>query len=94
MAGSYLHVVGDDGALFDNKMIAGMLDTSGDVYETVEEMYGMIWYLANALAVQVASQIAPNASAQHALAQGYVSAAGQQYQQGLAVSPTQRYKGR
>jgi hypothetical protein len=44
MAGSYLHVVGDDGALLSNERVNGMLENGGDVFEAVEEMYGMIWF--------------------------------------------------
>lgn len=46
MAGSYNHVVKDDGNLGSNAWIAGMVENGGDVFEAVEEMYGMIWYLA------------------------------------------------
>jgi hypothetical protein len=46
MAGSYLHVVEEDGRLSSNETVAGMLENGGDVYEAVEEMYGMIWWLA------------------------------------------------
>ena len=43
MAGSYGHVTDDDGAFIG----ADLLENGGDVFEAVEEMYGMIWYLAN-----------------------------------------------
>lgn len=46
MAGSYNHVVKEDGNLESNQVIADMLENGGDVFEAVEEMYGMIWYLA------------------------------------------------
>lgn len=46
MAGSYLHCVDDDGKLLSNEDLVGMLENGGDVYEAVEELYGMIWYLA------------------------------------------------
>lgn len=47
MAGSYSHCVGDDGKLLPPEELCSMLEcTSGDVYEAIEEMYGMIWYLA------------------------------------------------
>jgi hypothetical protein len=49
MAGSYGHVVNEDGNLKSNQYIADILENGGDVYETVEEMYGMIWYLAAVL---------------------------------------------
>jgi hypothetical protein len=47
MAGSYSHVVTNKGKLGNPQRVCGMLETnSGDVYEAVEEMYGMIWWLA------------------------------------------------
>jgi hypothetical protein len=46
MAGSYGHVVQKDGNLRSNLAVAEMLENGGDVFECVEEMYGMIWYLA------------------------------------------------
>lgn len=46
MAGSYNHVIQKDGNLRSNKEVVEMLETGGDVFETVEEMYGMIWHLA------------------------------------------------
>ena len=47
MAGSYLHCVDDDGRLREPEELG--LENGGDVYEAVEEMYGMIWYLAHQL---------------------------------------------
>lgn len=48
MAGSYNHVVDKStGNLKSNEDIVDTLETGGDVFEAVEEMYGMIWYLAN-----------------------------------------------
>lgn len=46
MAGSYAHIVQKDGNLASNKRVANTLENGGDVFEAVEEMYGMIWYLA------------------------------------------------
>lgn len=46
MAGSYNHCVNEEGKLLSNEDLNGMLENGGDVYEAVEEMYGMIWYLA------------------------------------------------
>lgn len=47
MAGSYRHVVDDAGRLLGPEYVAGTLENDGDVYEAVEQMYGMIWYLAD-----------------------------------------------
>lgn len=46
MAGSYNHVVTTKGKLLDPYSMSQMLENGGDVYEAVEEMYGMIWWLA------------------------------------------------
>lgn len=46
MAGSYKHIVTDDGNLGSNEYVVDMLENGGDVFETIEEMYGMIWFLA------------------------------------------------
>lgn len=35
-----------DGTLRNANEVAQSLETGGDVFETVEEMYGMIWFLA------------------------------------------------
>lgn len=49
MAGSYNHVVTDHGNLGSSEFVNGMLENGGDVFEAVEEMYGMIWWLAHRL---------------------------------------------
>jgi hypothetical protein len=46
MAGSYLHAVTKGGKLRNPETIIIATETQGDTYETIEEMYGMIWYLA------------------------------------------------
>lgn len=58
MAGSYKHVVDEQGRLLSNEQFLNPIDTLGDAYETIEEMYGMIWYLAegNATRVEIARQ--------------------------------------
>jgi hypothetical protein len=38
MAGSYKHVVTDDGNLGSNHFVVDMLETGGDVFEAIEEM--------------------------------------------------------
>jgi hypothetical protein len=47
MAGSYNHIVDDEGKIHHSADIYEMLDTPGDMIEAIEEMYGMIWALAN-----------------------------------------------
>lgn len=52
MAGSYNHVVTKKGKLRNPQQVAEMLETKGDVYEAVEEMYGMIHFLADRLGLE------------------------------------------
>lgn len=47
MAGSYRHTVSDDGRLLHPEELAEMLGSPGDVFEAVEQMFGMIWQLAS-----------------------------------------------
>lgn len=51
MAGSYDHIVDEAGALLNPEEFRKMVENLGDAYETIEELYGMIWYLAD-LAVE------------------------------------------
>jgi hypothetical protein len=53
MAGSYKHAVTDEGQLRNWRNMTIATDTQGDAYETIEEMYGMIWYLADGAAERV-----------------------------------------
>lgn len=55
MAGSFTHILDDDGRLLGPEAMSGMLDTDGDVYETVEQLYGMIWLLADGFPDTVAA---------------------------------------
>jgi hypothetical protein len=48
MAGSFRHCVTDNGNLRTPESLSGMLENGGDVFEAVEELYGMIWFLAKA----------------------------------------------
>lgn len=84
MAGSYNHVTDDDSSLAPDAYILERLDTMGDVVEAIEEMYGMIWYLAKM--GNFVTTIGPAALA------GIVEEARENYQVGLAVSPTARFK--
>lgn len=83
MAGSFNHVIDtDSGKLLANEPLVGMLENGGDVYEAVEEMYGMIWYLATVLASVVTEQtgdlVPPG---------GLVEEARENYQIGIERSP-------
>jgi len=86
MAGSYNHVVKKDGSLLKSDRVQGMLEcTSGDVFECVEEMYGMIWYLAFRLDAYLPNQTEGSVA-------GLVEDARRNYRMGLQFSPTRRYK--
>jgi hypothetical protein len=87
MAGSYNHVVKKDGSLLKPERVCGMLDSySGDVFEAVEEMYGMIWYLAEALSHCYPWNL-EDGGVPH-----IVEEARQNYRRGLQMSPTKRYQ--
>lgn len=72
MAGSYNHIVNEEGKLYspDNTLVENL----GDAYEAIEEMYGMIWYLADVYGH--GSDLAP-----------IVEVARQNYKSGLKMSP-------
>lgn len=78
MAGSYNHCVDTStGKLLVSEQLQGMLECcSADVYEAIEEMYGMIWHLA----AQIADEVACNP-------RDVVEHARKNYKQGLHVSP-------
>lgn len=80
MAGSYNHAVDKTtGKLLNNEQCVAMAaENGGDAYETIEEMYGMIWQLATWL---------EGASGGTREAAQSVEDARQTYQDGLAASP-------
>ncbi len=56
MAGGWHHMTRDGGKPYDESFGEGsMLKNGGDVVETLEQCYGMIWWLANALATETSS---------------------------------------
>lgn len=73
MAGSYKHCVNDDGSFRG----VDLLDHLGDAHEALEEMYGMIWYLADELAGQYAASTPTE----------IIERARQDYRRGLDLSP-------
>lgn len=87
MAGSYRHITTNKGKL--RAPGRNFLDNMGDANEALEELYGMVWWLANRLAGEQES----NASVvwtdkDHAKATAdLVEAARNNYQEGLAESP-------
>ena len=76
MAGSYNHVVDENGNLESNAVVVDMLENGGDVFEAVEEMYGMIWWLA-AIDLENAPPVATK---------NLVERARQNYKQGLEIA--------
>lgn len=87
MAGSYNHVVKDDGSLQSAKKICSMLEcVSGDVAEAVEEMYGMIWYLAGRSAAWIDQGHGDPAGT--TTAAEMVEHAREAYVEGLRLSPS------
>lgn len=47
MAGSWNHIITDDGALISNEDFPDMIENLGDAYEACEECYGMVLFLSN-----------------------------------------------
>jgi len=78
MAGSYAHAVTNKGKLLNPQNMHNMLDTPGDRFEALEEMYGMIWDLANTVSEHILVELTP--------AQ-VVEVARKNYTRGLSLSP-------
>lgn len=91
MAGSYNHVVDTKtGSLLKSERVQNMLEcVSGDVFECIEEMYGMIWQLAYDFITADPDYLPLDFEAEMAVA---VEQARLNYKHGLALSPTKRYK--
>lgn len=47
MAGSYSHATTDNGQLRNWRTMSIATETGGDAYETIEQFYGMVWWLAH-----------------------------------------------
>jgi hypothetical protein len=89
MAGSYKHATTDSGKLRNPESFTGMVENLGDAYETTEEMYGMIWRLANQLARHEAADATStytDMELREAAAE-FVEQARREYKIGLADSP-------
>lgn len=89
MAGSYNHVVNKKGGLIKSARVQGMLEcVSGDVFECIEEMYGMIWELAYESITNNSEYppIDPEREMAAAVEQARLN-----YKHGLMLSPTKRY---
>jgi hypothetical protein len=81
MAGSYNHIVNNKGDLLNNERFVGMIENLGDAYEAVEEMYGMIWWLAH---------MAPDSPAM--LPADLVEMARLNYREGLELAKANKHK--
>lgn len=86
MAGSYNHAVAQesDGQLYCNEDFVRMVENLGDAYETVEEMYGMIWWLAGHAALLDTSNGPDRTTEARA---ELVEQARTHYRDGLQISP-------
>ena len=93
MAGSFNHVVKRaTGELRNPADVCGMLEArgSGDVYEAVEEMYGMIWYPASRLDYNLPGG---TTTAERLETVGQlIEEARENYRAGLELSPTRRFQ--
>lgn len=81
MAGSYNHAVTSKGNLRSNESFVQTIENLGDAYEAVEEMFGMIWWMAHMAPESVA--VAP---------EELVRMARQQYQTGLKLAEQNKNK--
>lgn len=83
MAGSYNHVVTKKGKLRTPEKVLSMLETSsGDVYEAVEEMYGMIWDLAESVHYYESHHLEDPSSVKEIVEHARVN-----YKRGIELSP-------
>jgi hypothetical protein len=85
MAGSWGHMVTDDGRLRNNESFHDLLENGGDVYEAAEECFGMVWWLAN----EAASGAGVREEDRAAFRQSIVEQARQHYKTGLELGGVQ-----
>lgn len=81
MAGSYSHAVDDEGRLLRPQHFGLLIENLGDAYEMAEEMYGMIWWLAQQSTLGGPRYLIGWSPAE------WVEHARQNYARGLAASP-------
>lgn len=86
MSGSYSHATTDEGKLRHETTMGGAIETPGDAYETIEEMYGMIWFLANRVMRELEMAHGEDEGSFGDGADA-VEEAQQNYRKGLALSP-------
>jgi hypothetical protein len=81
MAGSYNHVITDQGNFVSNETFVKMIENLGDAYEMAEEMYGMIWWLAYTSNMDVSPE-------------DVVEIARKNYEEGLKLAKATKDKGK
>jgi hypothetical protein len=79
MAGSWQHMTTKSGKFRDNESFCGMIENLGDAYEAAQECYGMVQYMAEAIARET------NASRADVIRD-----AQEHYQDGLALGGVRR----
>lgn len=75
------------GRLRNNESFCGMIENLGDAYEAAEECFGMVWWLARALAVRMPG---PSDSPSRTEVQDLVREAQVNYKDGLRIGGVQR----
>ena len=88
MAGAHHHITDEDGGLLEPQQIYARLDNRGDIYECIEQLYGMIWYLAEQNVVLRGT----DAKNEDEFKSEAVDNAQLNYKHGLKVSPTERFQ--
>jgi hypothetical protein len=78
MAGSWNHALTRDGKLSNARNLSDMLDNGGDVWEFAQEAYGMVWYLANLVALNNGDDEDPDQ---------FVQEARRGWRMGIEISP-------
>lgn len=87
MAGGWNHIVDEEGRFRGVKL----LENDGDVKEALEEVYGMIWFLAD----QLAQSVAPGSTeAREVISLQIIEQARRHYTHGLEISPSTTYRRR
>lgn len=87
MAGSWEHAVTRKGKLLSNENFCGMIGNPGDAYEMAEQMFGMIWWLAQGYAEQSAWGAEQTGRSQ---VLEVIAAAREHYRDGLRIGGRQR----
>ena len=89
MAGSYSYIVDADGGLMDRDGIKRSLHSDEITLECIEELYGMIWFLADALVYAQRPDTTKDVWMHRA---DQVKVAQDNATEGLLFSPTERFQ--